>query len=239
MKILLFGGTGKLGSEIKKLRPDTIAPTRQECNITRYRQIVRVVDRYRLSIVIHAAALVGNKECEENKKLAWDTNVEGTINIVRVCRDLKIRLIFISSAAIFDGKKGYYKETDSSAPVFYYAIIKVAAEQAVKVLKNYAIIRLDFFPLNKLNQVFKDHHTSKIPVIEAARKIIRTAKSDFTGIINIGQKRNSLYKILKPFFPYIKPIRIIDSPLPNFPKDISLDLSKWNRLFPSLQTSPH
>jgi len=232
MKILLFGGTGKLGSEIKKLRPDTIAPTRQECNITRYRQIVRVVDRYRLSIVIHAAALVGNKECEENKKLAWDTNVEGTINIVRVCRDLKIRLIFISSAAIFDGKKGYYKETDSSAPVFYYAIIKVAAEQAVKVLKNYAIIRLDFFPLNKLNQVFKDHHTSKIPVIEAARKIIRTAKSDFTGIINIGQKRNSLYKILKPFFPYIKPIRIIDSP-------ISLDLSKWNRLFPSLQTSPH
>lgn len=234
MKILLFGGSGKLGRAIRKIDRQIVAPTHEDCDITSYQQVLSTVEKVKPGVIIHAAAIVGTKECEENKDLAWKVNVEGTNNIVRVCGDQEIRLIFISSAAIFDGKKGEYKEDDTPTPTFYYSISKVAAEQAVKQLKSYTIIRLDFFPLDGLKyyKVFRDHFTSKIPVNEAAEKIIRVAnRIDFVGIINIGQPRNTLYEILKGYYPEIEPIKISESSLPNFPKDISLDLSKWNRYF--------
>jgi len=234
MKTLLFGGSGKLGQIIKTIDQKIFMPAREECDITNYRQVLLEINKIKPKVVIHAAAIVGTKECEKNKTLAWKVNVEGTNNIVRVCHDKNIRLVFISSAAIFDGKKGAYKEEDPPTPAFYYAITKVAAEQAVKQLRSYAIIRLDFFPLDglKYHKVFNDHFTSKIPIDEAAKKILQISnKTNFTGIINIGQPRNSLYEILKRYYPKIKPIKISESSLPNFPRDISLDLSKWRKYF--------
>jgi len=232
MKILLFGGTGRLGREVIKLFPKIIAPTHNKCDITKKEEVELAVKKFNPDLIIHAAALVGTQECENNKELAWKVNVEGTHNIARTAKLLRKRLIFISSAAIFDGKKGNYKETDIPTPISYYAITKVAAEQIVRTLENYVIIRLDFFPLTgfKYQKVFIDHYTSKIPASEAAEKILKIAKTNFKGIINIGQKRKTLFNILKKYYPNI-PIKISDSVLPNFPKDLSLDLSLWNRLF--------
>jgi dTDP-4-dehydrorhamnose reductase len=118
-------------------------------------------------------------------------------------------------------------------PTYYYAVTKVAAEQAASMVSNHAIIRLDFFPLTKLkySRVLSDHYTSKLPVTQAAANILRIAESNFVGVINIGQGRDTLYNILKPYYPAIEPIKIKDSPMPDFPKDISLDLSKWKRIF--------
>ena len=234
MKVLLFGGSGKLGKALIRFDKDIIAPAHSQCNILKIEEVKRQVKEVEPDIIIHAAALVGAKECNQNKPLAWQVNVEGTENIVQVCRDNKIRMIFISSAAIFDGNKGNYTENDNPSPTFYYAITKVAAEQTVKQLLNYCIIRLDFFSPEglKYDQVFIDHITSKIHVDEAAKKIIQIAKeTNFNGIINIGQESKPLYDILRPYHPSIKPITIKESSLPNFPKNISLDLSKWNECF--------
>jgi len=236
MKILLFGGSGKLGKAIREIDSKIISPPHKECDITNYEQVSQKINKINPEVIIHSAAVVGTSECEKNKKTAWKVNVEGTNNIVKICRIKGIKLVFISSSAIFDGKKGTYKEENPPTPTFYYAITKVAAEQAVKQLKSYAIIRLDFFPLNGLKyyKVFSDHFTSKIPVNEAAHKILLVAnKKDFIGVINIGQQRNSLYDILKKHYPRVKPIKISKSSLPNFPKDISLDLSKWKKHFKS------
>ena len=154
---------------------------------------VEVIEKYRPEVVINCAALVGVKECESNHALAWKTNVTGALNVAKTCQQRGIRHVFISSAAIFDGQKGRYKESDEPSPIFYYAIV-----------------RLDFFTQTalKYRQVFVDHFTSKIPVAEAAADILRIAASGFIGIINIAC-----------------------SSLPNFPKDISLDLTLWKEKF--------
>lgn len=235
-RALLFGSSGKLGSAILSTPQSTLdicAPTHSECDIAKEKQVITTIARYRPNLVINAAALVGTKECEQNRNLAWKTNVVGSLNISRVCNGEGIRHVFTSSAAIFDGQKGNYSETDFPSPTFYYAITKVAAEQSVSAVSNYAIIRLDFFPLIKLKypQVFIDHFTSKISVSDAAEKIIRISTSPFCGILNIGQERDSLYNILKPYFPEIVPIKINESSLPNFPRDISLNLSLWRSTF--------
>ena len=235
-KLLLLGGGGKLGSEItSRIAPhfEVIAPHRRECDITKMDEIKRKVREVEPDTILNTAALVGAKECESNRQRAWDTNVTGAANVARVCRDENIRLVFTSSAAVFDGEKGNYTEDDPPSPTFYYATTKVAAEQAVAMVPNHAIIRLDFFPLTKLKhaQVFADHYTSKIPVTAATTKTLQIAGSTFVGIINIGQDRNNLYDILKPYFPEISSITIAESSLPNFPRDISLDLTKWKKLF--------
>lgn len=232
-EILVFGGSGKLGRAIKDCDPTVITPSHYECDITDQNQVAKAIDRYQPEIVINCAALVGTKECETKKELAWQTNVVGAENIAKICQKSGIRYVFMSSAAIFDGQNGHYSETDKPTPAFFYAVTKVEAERIVSSSNNYVIVRLDFFDRKKLkyNLVLVDHYTSKIPVEEAARKIFRIAESDYVGVINIGQERKSLYEILKPIYPEIEPIRIVDSTLPNFPKDISLDLGLWNKMF--------
>lgn len=234
--VLLFGGSGKLGSAILSLKHpnlDIFAPTHAQCSLNNEKEVYQTVIRTRPDIIINTAAIVGTKECEQNPELSWATNVLGPLCIAKICSGEGIRHIFISSAAIFNGEKGNYAETDPPSPIFFYAITKVAAEQAVSTNPDHAIIRLDFFPLTNLKykKVFVDHYTSKIPVPEAAQKIIQVCTSAFIGILNIGQERNSLYEILKPYFPDITPIKIADSSLPKFPRDISLDLSLWKKRF--------
>lgn len=232
-EILLYGGSGRLGEALKICEPSINAPTHGECDITNIDKVIGSIDRYHPDIVINCAALVGTKECEVNRGLARLINVDGAINVARVCQQKGLRYVFISSAAIFDGKKGQYFETDEPSPVFYYAQTKVEAERYIKGLQNYVIVRLDFFSQHRLkyNRVLVDHYTSKISVSEAAEKILRVADSDFVGIINVGQARKSLYNILKPFYPEIEPIKIEDSALPDFPRDISLSLDLWRHLF--------
>ena len=235
MKILLFGGSGKLGKSIQKsvqrLSPqiEIVAPSHVTCDITNKRQVKRCFDETLPDVVINSAAIVGLKECESDKEKAWQVNVFGNRNIVRCCHDTSTRMVYISSAAIFDGKNGNYKETDVPTPTFYYALTKTVAEEAVLGLKDKLVIRLDFFSLDKLKYetVFTDHYTSKIPVNLAARAVLQLAIGKTRGIINIGQERKSLFDILKKYYPSIKPIKISESTMPNFPKDISLNLTKF------------
>lgn len=233
-EILLFGGSGKLGQVIREFAGiDLYSPTHAECDITDSFQVKKIFDLTKPKVVINAAALVGTKECETDRERAWRVNVNGALNIASSCQNGESRYIFISSAAIFDGSKGLYNEEDPPTPSFYYAITKVAAEQSARMVRSHTIVRLDFFPRGSLkySQVFSDHYTSKISVDDAARKVLMIALSDYQGVINIGQERKSLYEILKPIFPHIEPIKIADSPMPDFPKDISLDLSTWRRNF--------
>lgn len=234
-KLLIFGGSGKLGSELNMLASQNMevyCPTHEKCDITNYTEVCQFIQKFKPDITINAAAIVGFLECENNMDLAWSVNVLGALYIAKCCYENNTRLTHISTSILFDGNKGNYVETDCPSPTNYYAVTKVAAEQSVSVLDNSVIIRLDFYPSDKLkyNEIFTDHFTSKISVTEAAKKVLQVAESAFTGIINIGTKRDSLYNILKPVYPNITPILISQSKMPNYPRDISLDLSKWNSL---------
>jgi dTDP-4-dehydrorhamnose reductase len=234
--ILLFGGNGKLGKHIiKQYDKNIYAPSHNICDVTVYADVKRTMGNIpELKLVINAAALVGTLECEQDKNKAWKTNVIGAMNVAKCCHDFKKKLVYISSNLIFDGKKGNYSELDKPSPKYFYGLTKVAGEKCTMgITDNHSIIRLDFFPLDglKYNSIYIDHYTSKISVSEAASKILIIAVSDFTGIINIGRHRASLFEILKEHYPCISPIKISESSIPNFPKDLSFNLEKWRRVF--------
>ena len=89
MKTLITGGSGALGKSLRKCFPDGFFPSHKEMDITDGKAVEKTMLNFKPEILIHAAALVGIRECEENKEKAWKTNVEGTQNIINAMKKLK------------------------------------------------------------------------------------------------------------------------------------------------------
>lgn len=225
---VFFGGTGKLGSEFSVHNTEYIYPDHSEVDLTDTKLVYEYIGDLRPDLVIQAGALVGKKECDENKKRAYETNVLGTENVALACRDFNTRLVYISSASIFRGDIGNYDEYAIPDPQYYYALTKLLGEQATRVLPNYLIVRTDFFVPEgfKYKTVYIDHYCSKIPVDILASYLKLVAESDLQGVINIGHERDTLFNILSPYIEGIVGITIENSSMPNFPRDLSLRTDK-------------
>ncbi len=77
-KILLTGGTGRLGTALQELLPGLIAPGREELDITDLTSVERALERYQPQVVVHAAAYTDVARAETEKALCWKVNVGGT-----------------------------------------------------------------------------------------------------------------------------------------------------------------
>ena len=105
MKILLTGSNGILGKEITKNISNCITPSRNELDITNRKAVFEFIKINKFDVVIHTAALTSVRECENNKKNAWKTNVTGTQNIVDALSiyNPNTNLIYVSTACVFKG----------------------------------------------------------------------------------------------------------------------------------------
>ena len=70
------------------------------------------------------------------------TNIIGTSNIVRACKEKNIKLIYFSTNYVYPGKKGNYSESDPVLPINNYAWSKLGGECAAQMLKNSLILRI-------------------------------------------------------------------------------------------------
>jgi dTDP-4-dehydrorhamnose reductase len=101
-------------------------------NVTNSGAIMNTFSRIRPDIVVHAAALTDVDLCERDKVFAYQTNIDGTRNIIDACRRFGVYLVYISTDYVFQGDKGMYKEDDSCSPVNYYGNSKLESEKLVK-----------------------------------------------------------------------------------------------------------
>lgn len=82
--------------------------------------------------VIHCAALANLDTCEHQPELAHHLNtiLPGCLAAETAKRNM--RFVHISTDAVFNGVKGYYREEDAPAPLSVYGRTKRLAELAVK-----------------------------------------------------------------------------------------------------------
>ncbi|MBI1793564.1 MAG: SDR family oxidoreductase [Chloroflexi bacterium] len=97
--------------------------------------------------VIHCAALANVDACESDPELARRMNAELPYELADACLRRKIRLVHISTDAVFDGQmESYYTESDRPNPLGVYAQTKYAGEQAVLQVNPLAIVaRVNFY----------------------------------------------------------------------------------------------
>lgn len=231
-KILFTGGRGLLGSEFKKIAPKILYPTHKEFNIVNYKSLEKYLKDNNVSEIIHAAAFISPPKVEKDPLLALETNILGTLNLVKLCIKYNIKIIYINTDYVFKGDKGNYKEEDPVYPVNKYAWSKLGGECAVRMYDNSLIIRTTFgpneFPYDK---AFIDQWTSREKVSVVAKLIYSLVKKNATGVYNVGGKRKTVFNYAKKVSPnkIIGKLSIKDVPF-KVPKDTSLNCNKQNKL---------
>jgi UDP-glucose 4-epimerase len=167
-KILVTGGSGFIGTRLCQDLLSTghqviildLAPTRiQHPDLIRIEGDIRkpadVADTLTTEIdaIYHFAAIVSVPECELNPEKSFETNLQGTQNILNRLKELKpkrsIPLFFASSAAVYGGlgKAGYrLKETENlPEPTSFYGLHKFAAEKSLRLYcKTFGLHGLSF-----------------------------------------------------------------------------------------------
>jgi dTDP-4-dehydrorhamnose reductase len=107
-------------------------PTLTFADVTRFSELEDWIRETRPSVVCHLAAKTDLEWCELNPHEAWLTNAVGTSNVARICaRSHGSRLVYISTAGVFDGESSEYIEEDVPRPINEYGRSKFAGEWAV------------------------------------------------------------------------------------------------------------
>ena len=100
------------------------------------------VKKFNPDYLFHIGAFTDLEYCETHKDETIKTNTDSVISAVEISNELKIPLLYISTAGIFDGKKDFYDETDIPKPIGVYASSKYEAEKhVIKNCKKYLICR--------------------------------------------------------------------------------------------------
>lgn len=160
MKVLVTGVRGQLGhdvvNELEKRGVETVGVDIQEMDITDSASVDRVMKEAAPDAVIHCAAYTAVDAAEENEELCRRVNAEGTRNIAAVCKELDIRMIYISTDYVFDGEgERFWEPDDERAPKSVYGQTKYEGELAVQeLLDKYFIVRIAWvFGVNGKNFV--------------------------------------------------------------------------------------
>ena len=96
--------------------------------------------------IIHCAAIANLNVAEAQPELAHQLNAEVPGRMAAAAATWGIPFVHISTDAVFDGKKGNYRETDATNPLSVYARTKLAGEQGVGDANSEALIaRVVFF----------------------------------------------------------------------------------------------
>jgi dTDP-4-dehydrorhamnose reductase len=215
-RILITGGSGKLGTELMKVFPEALHPARQEVDLREKASVNKYIARQKPDMIIHTAALTSVTLCERNRKEAYETNVIGTENLVKACllHDAKCYFVQISTACVFPGDVGNYVETDLPYPKNYYSLTKLLAEFVVKCseLKS-LIIRTNFVARQKwpYPKAFIDRYGTYLFASDVAAAVKTVVQRELTGIVHVrGEERMSMYELAKITTPDIKPMTLAD-----------------------------
>tara|TARA_B100000795_G_scaffold192863_1_gene147249 strand:+ start:147 stop:860 length:714 start_codon:yes stop_codon:yes gene_type:complete len=227
-KIVITGGDGRFAQVLKRdnKRLNILYPSKKELNILNINSINRYLKRNKPKYLVHAAALSRPMNIHDKQiSKSIDLNIIGTANIVKICSNLKIKLIYFSTGYVYEGIVGNYKETDPILPVNNYAWSKLGGECAVAMYKNSLILRITMCEKPFLHEyAFHDINTNFMFHEEVAKIIPKILNKK--GVMNIGGKIQSIYTFAKQNNPNVKK----KSGKKLFPKNPSMNVSKLNKL---------
>ena len=236
MKILITGGTGTLGQSLKKVFRNAEFPDRKGMDITSPESVSRKILSFKPDALIHTAAYVDVRGCEENREKAWLTNVEGTQNIVNALKKLgnNCYLIHISTACVFAGEnEKYYTENDVPSPKNFYSMTKLASEIVVRQWPNTCIIRTNFVPKQqwKYPKAFTDRFGTYLFTDDAAKGIHDVFEKKEKGIVHIvGDRRMSMYELaVLAGSKNVGKMTLKDYQGPPVTVDMSLSTKRWKK----------
>ena len=200
-KIVITGGSGRFGEIIKRdfnrSKYNIYFPNKINLNILNINSIKNYLKIKKPNYLIHLAGLSRPMNLhEKNIKKSIDLNIIGTANVTKICSDLNIKLIYISTSYVYPGEKGNYKELDPIKPINNYGLSKMGGEASVRMYKNSLVIRASMTEKPFIHsKAFFDFITNFIYHEDFVKLLFKVINKK--GIINIGGKTQSVYDFAK------------------------------------------
>lgn len=120
--------------------------TSQQMDLFSTAQLDNFFSTWKPDWIVHCAALADVNQCEKDPDLAERINVHLSRELALRAQQHRIRLLYISTDSVFDGKKQDYVETDSTSPINVYGKSKLKGEHEVLSVCDQALIaRVNFF----------------------------------------------------------------------------------------------
>jgi dTDP-4-dehydrorhamnose reductase len=249
-KVLLVGSSGFLGKSLFNYLSANfeVIPTHTTNAVFEHSQrydffrddVRGLLEKFSPDILVMAAAVEKDVDDEAFKV--------GVQRFVEAC--CSYHLVYLSSDALFDGRRGNYCETDLPSPTTPYGRNLEFFERQIQIhVANHLIIRpsylygfsrgvldsrlaktLKLLEAGETVSYFDDMYKSPLEVTQAARIITKLVETGRQGIFHVAGERRSVYRFqheamqaLKVSVDRLKPVQMPkDSKLP---RDTSLNLS--------------
>ncbi|MDI1251947.1 dTDP-4-dehydrorhamnose reductase [Thermomonas sp.] len=142
MRVLLLGGNGQVGRELRRSLPalgEVIVATRDGedadvvADFNRPESLAALIEAIVPDVVVNAAAYTAVDKAETDSDVAFRINAEAPTAIAQACKAADALLVHFSTDYVFDGQASRaYLEDDVTAPLGVYGASKLAGEQAIR-----------------------------------------------------------------------------------------------------------
>lgn len=187
MRILITGSRGFIGShliaqlgkdpdneiyEFDRRRVD--ARNYFRGNIADYISLENAFRKSQPAIVIHLAAVVSRRECEEAPQTAVEENVKGTLNLVTLTEKYRARLIYAGSSEEYGNSFSsapLTEDTPFGVPTSIYSMTKRMAEELVQYFATYKGMKattVRFFMLYGPGELPSGYRSALVRFVDAA-----------------------------------------------------------------------
>lgn len=203
--ILVTGGSGRLGTEIKKLfLKDMWFPTHEELDITK-----TIIPNRDVHLIIHCAAYTDVLKAEKEREECYKVNVKGTVNLIQAYEG--IPFVFISTEYAFK-------------PVNYYGVTKALAEREILLESNHILILRTLFKPRPypFKRAFTDQYTmgdyvdiiTPLLMVEVFKWNRKSQQMQY-----VGTGRKTIFQLAKQTVPDVQEASVHDITNVNIPED--------------------
>ena len=215
----------------------------------------QLLTEHRPTWVVHCAAEAEVDRCEQDPNRAARLNVTMAGSVAAACEKGDIRLVHVSTDAVFDGQRGGYREDDEKQPVNVYGRTKLEAERVVLASHPRAVILrtnffgwhawgrrglaewfLDRFEAGQTAPGFVDVQVTPLLANDLARSILSVAALGASGVYHVtggdclskfefGRRLASLFGFPEDL---VHPVRVDQAGLlARRPHNLCLDSARW------------
>ena len=163
-KILITGSNGQLGSSLQEISNNYsfnfFFTKKKELDLTNFSMVRNFLKEKQINTIINCAAYTDVDGSKKNNEISEQINDMAVGNIAKLCSELNIQLVHISTDYVFDGFSSVlYNEENKTNPQTHYGITKLKGEKKVLQynLKDSIIIRTSWlyskFGSNFVNKI--------------------------------------------------------------------------------------
>jgi dTDP-4-dehydrorhamnose reductase len=143
MTLLVFGSTGQVATELRRLAPDAVFLGRDRADLTDPAACAAAIRAHAPQAVINAAAWTAVDQAETEEEAATLINGAAPTAMAQACAALNIPFVHISTDYVFDGAgNAPFAPDHPTAPLGAYGRSKLAGEAGVRAAGGpHAILR--------------------------------------------------------------------------------------------------